>query len=105
MGSRVTRTPLAARDLDELAEYLRREAWLAVALRFVTSAEAACTVLAEHPHIGASLGLLGADIRRWHIDGFGNHVILYRLTDHGVEIVRILHAARDLESLFHDEPF
>jgi plasmid stabilization system protein ParE len=78
MGSRVTRTPLAARDLDELAEYLRREAGLAVALRFVASAEAACTVLAEHPHIGASVGLPGTDIRRWHIDGFGNHVILYR---------------------------
>jgi toxin ParE1/3/4 len=105
MGSRVARTPLAARDIDELAEYLRREAGLAVALRFVASAEAACQVLGEHPHIGASVGQPGADIRRWHIDGFSNHVILYRLTNRRAEIVRVLHAARDLESLLRDEQY
>ncbi len=30
----------------------------------------------------------------------GNYLILYRPTDYGVEIVRVVHGSRDIEALF-----
>jgi toxin ParE1/3/4 len=39
------------------------------------------------------------DIRRWHIEGFAKHLVLYREIAAGVEIVRILHAERDVAAI------
>jgi len=39
-------------------------------------------------------------LRAWPIDGFRNHLVFYRPTDEGVDIVRVLHGARDIEALF-----
>jgi toxin ParE1/3/4 len=33
----------------------------------------------------------------WRIDGFPNHVIFCRPIEHGIEIVRVLHGARDID--------
>jgi toxin ParE1/3/4 len=104
MGSRVTWTPLAVSDHNSLAEYLRCEAGLSASLRFVTATEASTLMLSQHPHIGADIGLPGHDLRRWHIDGFDNYLILYRVTDHGVEIVRVVHVTRDFNTLIGNEP-
>ncbi len=107
MASRIVRTPLAEADIEDIAECLRQEAGLAVALRFVTSTEAAFRALAHNPRIGSVValsGLIERDIRRWHIKGFDRLVILYRPEDQGIEIVRVLHGARNLASLFQDDP-
>jgi toxin ParE1/3/4 len=39
-------------------------------------------------------------MRTWPIQGFENHLIFYRLSDAGIEIVRVLHGSRDLETIF-----
>jgi hypothetical protein len=41
-------------------------------------------------------------IRVWPANGFRNPLIFYRPMNEGVEIVRVLHGARDIESLFHE---
>jgi toxin ParE1/3/4 len=41
-----------------------------------------------------------AGLRMWPIRGFEKHVIFYRPTPTGVEIVRVLHGARNLEVFF-----
>lgn len=41
-------------------------------------------------------------IRRWKVKGFPNFLIFYRSTDEGVEIIRILHGARDLDAIFQE---
>ena len=41
-----------------------------------------------------------ADVRMWHVVGFPNHLIFYRPTESGIEVIRVLHAKRDIESLF-----
>jgi len=54
------------------------------------------------PQVGALAGLDELpyeDIRRWHINGFDRLIILYRATDDGIEVVRILHASRDIAAL------
>jgi toxin ParE1/3/4 len=42
--------------------------------------------------------LLG--VRMWRVTGFPNHLIFYRPIERGIEVVRVLHARRDIESLF-----
>ena len=44
-----------------------------------------------------------ADLRAWQVRGFENYLIFYRPIEHGVEIVRVLHAARDIAAIFEDE--
>jgi len=40
----------------------------------------------------------------WPIKGFKNYLIFYRPIEQGVEIVRVLHGARDMPSVFKDDP-
>lgn len=101
------KTGLATDDLTELVDHFLETAGSAVALRFVDSAERAFDQLAAMPGLGALLGLDELpyeDIRRWHIDGFGSLMILYREVADGVEIVRVLHTARDIPALLRDAP-
>ncbi len=39
-------------------------------------------------------------IRRWRVNDFENFLIFYRPIDDGIEVIRVLHGARDIESLF-----
>jgi plasmid stabilization system protein ParE len=39
-------------------------------------------------------------LRRWRVRGFENFMIFYHPLSNGIEIVRVLHGARDIESLF-----
>ena len=34
----------------------------------------------------------------------GNYVIVHRVRDEAVQILRVVHGARDLDALFEDEP-
>lgn len=43
-----------------------------------------------------------AEIRVWSIKGFENYAIFYRATHEGIEVARVIHAARDIEALFSD---
>lgn len=102
MTEQVTFSPLAIENIDDLAEYFRIEAGLTVAHRFVISTEMAVKALASYPMMGALLGLTGSehDIRRWHIEGFPRLLILYRPTEAGITIIRVLDTGRDIADLF-----
>ena len=44
-----------------------------------------------------------ADIRVIILHEFSNHLVFYRVHEDWVEVIRILHGARDLEPLLRDE--
>ena len=44
-----------------------------------------------------------AGLRVWRIQGFPNHLIFYRPIDGGIEVVRVLHAARDIDRALESE--
>lgn len=105
MTERISRSPLAEKDIADLADYYRVEAGLAVALRFATNAEAAMRAVAAYPKMGATLGLaMGSerDVRRWHIEGFPRLMILYRQAQSSIHIIRVIDAARDIDDLFRE---
>jgi len=39
-------------------------------------------------------------VRMWPVAGFPNHLIFYRPFGSGIEVIRVLHAKRGIESLF-----
>jgi toxin ParE1/3/4 len=98
--------PAADTDLDDQAAYLAREASLEVALRFYDAAAATCEELARMPGLGerrptAHPRLEGLRVGR--IRGFEKHLIFYRPVADGIEIVRVLHGARDIDRLLVSE--
>jgi toxin ParE1/3/4 len=102
MAERVTRRPDVRRDLVELADHMSHDN-LDAALRFLDAAERTFTFLAANRDVGSVCHFAQAEsagLRAWPIDGFGNYLVFYRPTDEGVDIVRVLHGARDIEALF-----
>ena len=72
------------------------------ALRFYDAAALTFETIARMPGIGERRGSPKSrlvDLRVWRMEGFGKHLIFYRATDDGVEIVRVLHGARDIDSV------
>ena len=39
------------------------------------------------------------NLRRWRIRGFENFLIFYRQIANGIEVIRVLHGAREIELL------
>jgi toxin ParE1/3/4 len=102
MTAKVRRCERAFKDLDELAKYIQRDDPSA-AIRFLEAAEATFQRLAEMPELGqrqlfAKKEL--ADLRVWQVQGFKNYLIFYRPIERGIEVIRVLHAARDIDALF-----
>ncbi|WP_199348910.1 type II toxin-antitoxin system RelE/ParE family toxin [Microcoleus sp. FACHB-SPT15] len=42
-------------------------------------------------------------MRKWSVKGFEKHLIFYLSFDDYIEIVRILHAARDIEAILEPQ--
>jgi toxin ParE1/3/4 len=98
--------PSADRDLDEQAAYLASEASLDAALRFYDAAAVTFGKLAAMPGLGErreSVNPRLADLRIWRIEGFEKHLIFYRPVEDGIEIVRVLHGARDIARILNAE--
>lgn len=42
------------------------------------------------------------DVRQQAIKGFKRYLVFYRVTDTGVEILRVIHSARDIEAILDE---
>jgi len=105
--ARVVRLPRAKQDLIDIALDLEARAGLTTADRFLDAAEAAFTNLAVWPLLGAiATGMppRHQGVRTWLVPGFRNHIIFYRPASDGVEILRVLHGARDIAAFINDTP-
>jgi toxin ParE1/3/4 len=94
--------PAARRDLLEHFDYLRGEAGVETAVRFLIATEQAINLLAGRPRIGRICGFTGRisnRFRQWPLPGFENWLIFYLPLKNGVDILRILHGPRDLNAL------
>jgi toxin ParE1/3/4 len=106
MTLRVHVSPAADRDLDEQAGYLAREASLDTALRFYDAAAATFERIAGMPGMGerwVSAQPRLADLRVCRIEGFEKHLVFYQPTGDRIEIVRVLHGARDIDRALETE--
>jgi putative addiction module CopG family antidote len=92
--------PAADRDLDDQAAHLAAEASLETALRFYDAAGATFGKIASMPGVGErwqSANPRLTELRIWRVEGFDKHLIFYRSTADGIDIIRVLHGARDVD--------
>lgn len=99
----IIKAPRAELDLDEIAAFLQDRGGPRLAIRFLTMADVTFRLLAGPPGIGerrrSKVPGMGG-IRDYGAIGFRNHRVVYQPTDDGIEVIRVVHAARDLDALF-----
>jgi toxin ParE1/3/4 len=93
--NRLVITPRAAADLEDIASYIANDS-PAAAVRMVDRLEEISMLLKDHPHIGTARDDIAKGMRLFPV---GNYLILFRSLDHGVDIVRYVHGARQLRGL------
>lgn len=105
MTWRAFKRPRARLDLLEHFVYIGEHNPKA-AMRFLAAAENAFERLAEMPGSGPVRSVENerlVGLRSWPIPGFRTYRIFYLPTPSGIDIVRVLHAARDVRSILEDE--
>jgi toxin ParE1/3/4 len=95
---RIVIAPEARQDLRELHAYIAEDDPKA-ARRVVTRLREMTRLLAGAPAMGCARPELGADLRSFVAD---RHVLFYRPLEGkvGIEVVRVLDGARDIEAAF-----
>ncbi len=102
----IEKRPSARRDLVNIFHYYLSQDTLTTARRFLIQAEATFQVLAINPGIGTRYEPyepLYAELRFFPVNRFRLYLVFYRPTQPGIEIFRVLHGARDIESVLGDE--
>ena len=96
----------ADNDFAEQFAYLSETASWEVAERFFAAMLAALDRVCEMPEIGSRHRFNNpvlVNVRVWPVKGFDKYRIYYRPLGDRIEILRILHAARDIDAIFEDE--
>jgi toxin ParE1/3/4 len=93
---RLYRLPAAEADIDDIYLHIALDN-VAAADRVVLRILSAEQRLLVFPEIGQARPDLLPGLRHWPV---GNYLIFYRITDETLEIVRVVHGARDLPVLF-----
>jgi toxin ParE1/3/4 len=85
----------AEKDLIEIGAFIAKDSPVNAA-RFVVAIEEHCHILEAHPHIGRARDELMPGIRSIV---YGHYTILYCVPESTVEILRVIHSARDLKQV------
>ena len=93
--SNITYSRLADRDLDEIWDYVAQDS-VFQADRLLLHFRAKLEYIAKWNSIGRPRPELSKNCRSYP---FGNFCFYFRPTDSGIEVLRILHSARDLEQI------
>ena len=98
-------TSAADQDIDGLFSFIDQRNHDA-AVRFLQAAETSYMKLAAMPELGQRQNFRRpelAGLRVWQVQGFENFLIFYRPLKRGIEVVRVLHAARDIAAVFDNQ--
>lgn len=93
------KAPAADVDLLEIWSYVSPNG-LDAADEFLDRFERAFELLAEQPFVGRAREELASGLRSFPV---GNYLVFYRVQADIAQIVRVLNAARDVESAFRAE--
>jgi toxin ParE1/3/4 len=91
---RVTR--MAERDLDEIWSYIARDN-VDAANHLVDALAERFSLISQAPKIGRNRNNLRPGLRSHAVD---NYVIYYQISDYRVEILHVIHGARDPQRVF-----
>jgi toxin ParE1/3/4 len=92
----------ARRDILSNAAYIEEHGGEETAQRFLDATQSTFEALAKMPKLGVLCAFRSPalrHLRRWPVKGFENWLIFYLPKRRGVEIIHLIHGARDIESL------
>jgi toxin ParE1/3/4 len=95
MSRRVHRSPLAEQDYREIWRYIARDNEDA-ASRLLQTIDRKLELYAENPAMGTKREMLAPGLRSFPI---GKYLAFYRIVSDGIQLVRVLHGARELKKL------
>jgi toxin ParE1/3/4 len=93
---RVLRSPQSNLDVWEIADYIAQHN-VSAAADLLREFDESLKLLSDFPGMGARRDELLRGLRSYPI---GNYILFYRLAPDGIELVRVVHGARDLDELF-----
>jgi toxin ParE1/3/4 len=105
MTKRIVLRPKASQDLDGHFAYIAENNFEA-ALQFFDSARLTIAQIAKMPGIGSLYPVENSrlqGLRKWAVKDFRKYLIFYFERDGAIEVVRILYAAQDINSILDGE--
>jgi toxin ParE1/3/4 len=105
MGSPILVREKARSDIIELAVSIEQDSGNA-ASRFLYAVEQTLSLQADFPDIGSlflSTNPPLVDLQVFRTKGFPNHLIFFRRKGGNIEVVRVIHGARDLDVALRTE--
>jgi toxin ParE1/3/4 len=100
---KIVLTDAAVNDILEQAAWYQEQSGLKLARRWEQAVTSALLGIATTPAIGAPCTFKAPEligVRRVPVPRFPKHLVFYRVLSQKLIILRIVHGARDLESLF-----
>lgn len=92
---RLLKRPEAESDLEEIWWYIAQDNPNNADI-FLDRIQETCLALADFPNMGTNRNNLKMGLRSQPV---GNYLIFYFPLEDGIDIVRVLHGSRDIESL------
>ena len=102
-ASEITLTEAAAADILEQADWYEARADQKLAKRWGKAVTATLLRISRGPHAGSPCNFSATELRgarRVPVAGFPKHLVFYQPYQGQIVVLRIVHGARDLESLF-----
>lgn len=92
-------TPQAVEDLSDIWSFIAKDNPEA-ADRVEAAVFRACDLLADSPFVGSTTtDLTPLPVRFWIVQTYSNYVVVYDPKTKPLQMIRILHTARDLSSV------
>ena len=96
--ARILRRPQASEDIAELWDHIADDD-LAAADRWLERLDKQLRLLATQPLMGRARDELAEGVRSFPM---GRYVVFYMPVEEGIDVVRVLHSARDIDALFDE---
>ena len=105
MTVRILRRLKAAEDAESIADHIAKDS-LKAAVRFLENTESTLLDMAKSPGGGTRFESLRPELSNMYfrrVNGFPNHFIFFFEHEGAIDVVRILHGARNLVKELADE--
>lgn len=93
-------TEPAIKDIEQIADYIAKQAGLQQSERFLSKLDGKFAKISQFPHLGRRRDEILPGLRSLPID---DYLILYMPIDNDVEIFRVVSGYRDISALFAEE--
>jgi toxin ParE1/3/4 len=98
--ARILRRPLAGADIAGIWDYIAEDSVMQ-ADAWVDRLDGKLRLLSAQPMMGRARDDLSPGIRSMP---FGRYVIFYAPLADGIDVIRVLHSARDIDAVFDPDP-